>query len=139
MAINKDPGDNRTYTSNITKSYDWRIPTVNNSTTTASNTYLNFPGRIANLGIANVSVAFYTCTFYDHDEAADIRVSTTSGVLGPSKAVGLTGSTSVHGHAQLPGAFFAPFSVNGMSNGTLYVKVNHSTDTSDQQTITKSS
>tara|TARA_Y100001937_G_C7005652_1_gene278584 strand:- start:300 stop:725 length:426 start_codon:yes stop_codon:yes gene_type:complete len=140
MAINKDPGDTRTYTVDTTLNFDMKASaTPNTVSLTAGNAHLNWAGRVANINLPHIAVAFYSVISYtEGTTAAQVKTSATSGGSYTTRTKGLTLSTS-NDHAQIPGFFMAPFSIadNSISNGTVFYKIAHSSDNSTFQSITK--
>ena len=136
MAINKDPGDTRTYTSNQTNNFDMEASATPNAlATTSGDAHLNWAGRIAGINLPHIAVAFYSTTFWSED-ATTIQTSNSSSSGFITSTNGLTLGTSLD-HAQVPGMHMAPFSVAAESNGTVHYKVMHATDNSGTQSFTK--
>ena len=139
MAINKDPGDTRTYTANKSHNFYLRASANPNAVSTVSSNDLhkNWAGRVAGINLPHICVAFYSTTFWSPD-AITIQTSNSSGSGFVTVTNGLTLGTSLD-HAQVPGMHMAPFSVAGETSGnTVFYKIMHATDNSGEQSFTRS-
>jgi len=136
MAVYKDTNDTRTYTASTNTAFDWRIPLTINSSTSSSN-FLNWPGKLASIGVANQFVAVFASTVYSSN-MADIHTDTASGGSYTDKAAdGHTGiTTGGPQHCLIPGLHLVRATCSEAS-GTVYWKVKHATDDSGYQSHTK--
>ena len=141
MAINKDSGDSRTYTSSISTAFQWRIPTVANSTTPAGDAP-DWPGKVGGLSLSYAVVIPVASTFTSE---TPWYLKGTGGGSGGSYTYDVAEVSHATDHVVanhtcrvIPGLHLIRGSVGTLSNGEVWIKAFHATDDSSSMSVIRS-